>query len=452
MTENSTKATLNLVSAPTGGNARFAIPGESLYPDVAGYAFDPTYGQFTTEGGADEATVTFSASPEFAATNFSVRYVAGGTRADGSDKITVTRTSKLAPATRATGAKTRPETRAKTRAATPYPFTDEYTITIPYSGASRLRTHIDAWVRIKSFDGPGGTDSIRVVRYAGGGNARILYIDDQGKLQPRKDISSSIGKLTQENVLLFQGGSVVGMDAVTPEWADDGSVVKFNPSRVPVTTWSSVPGYTAADYTAGLTNTSDPAYNNVANIRLGKGDPCALVGYSGAEIAAMSDAELQTVLDNAFLRLPTVLESVYFAGGPQEPIEGMTVPFWKDWKLGNGNVWYLSPVGNISSNNIFPNKTSPIRLDYWDTETNMARFPFYAQGSIEAGYYSIVGYRSRNYNDGSMNAELNPSGYYLTSTIYDGTLVHRLAFSNNSARPAGGDYYTVPHTVRCVGR
>ncbi|MDR2894887.1 MAG: hypothetical protein LBU97_05445, partial [Alistipes sp.] len=68
-----------MVTAAAGGSSTFALPGTAMYPSVPSYPSTFDFGQFSAFGGADNATVTFSASPEFASTSYSVKYDVGGT-------------------------------------------------------------------------------------------------------------------------------------------------------------------------------------------------------------------------------------------------------------------------------------------------------------------------------------------------------------------------------------
>jgi hypothetical protein len=227
-------------------------------------------------------------------------------------------------------AATRAAAEAATRAGEPLPyeFVDNYTITVPAVADAPKRTYIDAWVYIHSFDGPGGTDSIRVRRYAGGDASKILYLDAQGKLQAGPN-----GTVTAANVMHFKFGSIVGIGGSEVGGAYDLTNLKFNPSAVvPTAGWATVPVYESIDWNAGLRNVSDPAYNTLENLKKGKGDPCMLIGHTDAEMAAWDETAFATAMAAAEYRLPTAYENAYFVGGPAEPMsDQLEGSFWKEW-------------------------------------------------------------------------------------------------------------------------
>lgn len=109
--------------------------------------------------------------------------------------------------------------------------------------------------------------------------------------------------------LYFKFGSVVGIFSASgalqtlPATSSDAfseSDVAWTPLSGP-RTWASIPNYTADDYPMIV---SAPSYHNVTNVRLGKGDPCRLVGLDLAAVAAGG-----TDIDNGLWRLPTVAEN-----------------------------------------------------------------------------------------------------------------------------------------------
>jgi hypothetical protein len=429
--KNTQLAALSVATAAAGGGGQFALPGTALYAGAPS-----TYGQFTAVGGGQAATVTIAAQPEYATTSYSIKYVEGGTRPadDPSDKITVTMTPKLVLPT--------------TRAATDYQFTDNYTITVPAVADATKRTYIDAWVYIKSFDGPGGTDSIRVRRYAGGDASKILYLSGD------KLAVGAWGAVTQANLLYFKFGSVVGVESgATTAWNDNGSMVRYNPTAgVTPTTWESVPFYAPSDYPA-IMNVSDPeTYNTVANVRAGKGDPCALVGYSAAEIAAMTDPELQAVLDAATWRLPTMMENVSVVGGPATPAATIiaTSVFWKDKQLDSPNYNYASPswTGN---ENTYPNGTANLTTYTFYTAGSPATagFPIVAQGTVAAKAYSFPATGYRNATTGALTY-VGTSGHYWSSVLSSATSGFSLYFTSSTVYPSSTYSRAYGFAVRCL--
>jgi hypothetical protein len=122
-------------------------------------------------------------------------------------------------------------------------------------------------------------------------------------------------------MLCFKFGSVVGVDLNGTAFSTAN--IKFNPT-VGVTissTYSTVPSYTAADYTAGVTNVSATNYHTAANVKLGKGDPCKLVGLTVAQVKA-------GVIDNKSYRLPTTAENVAFVGSSEIQPTGSDYYTW----------------------------------------------------------------------------------------------------------------------------
>jgi hypothetical protein len=421
----------------------FALPGTALY-STAGYPSTFDYGQFTAVGGGEAATVTIAAKPEYATTSYSIKYLAGGTRPadDPSDKIVVTMTPKLIPST-------------ATRATTNYQFADNYTITIPAATDVPKRTYIDAWVRIKSFEGEGGTDSIRVRRYAGGDASYILYLDEAGKLRAGTWAPTLV---TQANLLYFKFGSVVGVESgSTTAWNDNGSMVKFNPSGVTPMTWPSVPFYAPSDYPAIMNVSDTETYNTATNVRQGKGDPCALIGYTAQEIADMSDAELQTILDNAAWRLPTMMENVSVVGGPAQPAATIapTTVFWKDKQYDSPNYNYASTTwtGNEYT---YPNGTiTPLLYPYYTVGASgnpaTAKFPLVAQGNVAVGTYSFPTTGHRDRNTGAL-INVGVSGYYWSSVPSSASQCYRLLFNDGLVYPNLGSTRNYGFAVRCVAK
>jgi hypothetical protein len=413
-----------------------------MYPTVPTYPSTFDFGQFSAFGGADNATVTFSASPEFASTSFSVKYDVGGTRpeSDLSDKVVVTKTMKLKPAA------TRAADQAATRAGEPLPyeFVDNYTITVPAVADAPKRTYIDAWVYIHSFDGPGGTDSIRVRRYAGGDASKILYMDGAGKLQV-----GAWGTATQANMLFFKTHSVLGMSGTTNNDPFDATDVKYNPSAVvPTDTYSSVISGNISATTA--INAFDPIYNTATNIKTyGRGDPCTLVGLSVADIAAMSDEELQQALDNSPWRLPTMFENVSFVGGPAVPVANATFSYWKDVKVGDPFFRFMSTTGSADEYT-YPTgeiSTSP-KYNYFTTGTpGLAKFPLVAQGAVAAGTYTLPAVGNRDNNNAGMFRSMNNNVMYQGAT----KLTHSIIGSSLTITSI---YHVGGHgkAVRCVAR
>lgn len=154
----------------------------------------------------------------------------------------------------------------------------------------------------------------------------ILCFDESGYLCARGFDNLDV---RVDDMAFFKFGSVIGFDnnprGEDRTWPSDGSAIRFNPSHLNwgeqmtaynAGRWSAetqnklpgIPGYTIDDYPKLVSG----AYATVENLKTGKGDPCMLVGYTGAQLRAMNDVELQAVLDNAVLRLPTSSENLDF--------------------------------------------------------------------------------------------------------------------------------------------
>jgi hypothetical protein len=434
------------VTAAAGGSSTFALPGAAMYPTVPTYPSTFDFGQFSAFGGADNATVTFSASPEFASTSYSVKYDVGGTRPENdlSDKVVVTKTMKLKPAA------TRAAAQTATRAGEPLPyeFVDNYTITVPAVADAPKRTYIDAWVYIHSFDGPGGTDSIRVRRYAGGDASKILYLASDGKLQAG---ANGVGGVA--NAIYFKGGSIVGLSGGRANNDPyDATDIAFNPSATftPTSDYAAIPMYVAADSLTAK-NISDLTYTNISNVRAGKGDPCMLVGYSGVKLTTKTDQEIQEILDNALYRLPTLYESLSFIGGPTLPIAGATLPFWKDYKPGDKRFVFAVSNGSVSEITYPTGATSTLKYNFWtDGAPGISKLPLEVQGAVTANFYSLVAQGYLN-TDGAVTNR-NLSSGYLTSTLFHvPDMIYRYHIGNSNVYPveATSNY---AFNARCVAR
>ncbi|MDR2968284.1 MAG: FimB/Mfa2 family fimbrial subunit [Tannerellaceae bacterium] len=151
-----------------------------------------------------------------------------------------------------------------------------------------------------------------------GGYGDLLFFDSDGRLSIGRWASMSAEQ--RANLAYFKFGGVVGFTGVAEAWLGayaTGKELKFNTTGdVTYATWLNIPRYEAADFTAGRTNvsatTGDYAYHTGANVKLGKGDPCRLIGLTGAQIQAMTEAQIDA--HNSGWRLPTVEENKAFTG------------------------------------------------------------------------------------------------------------------------------------------
>jgi len=213
------------------------------------------------------------------------------------------------------------------------------------------------------------------------GSAPLLYIDGSGKLQ----LGRWGMEVNRDNLLLFKFGGVIGFiiptgtpnedlnpaagNPAASRWTDSGGAnnVKFNPSAYATSAFANyadIPYYDRALFNANppVKNISDPIYHNGTNVKLGLGDPCKLVGYTAAQIAAMTPAQIDA-LPNTW-RLPTKIENISFVGAdhgyfdnyvPNPPstattgITNSTRIFWgpPPGGLGYSGGWF--PIGNTGS-------------------------------------------------------------------------------------------------------
>ena len=160
--------------------------------------------------------------------------------------------------------------------------------------------------------------------------------------------------------VLTKFGSVVGFSH-KGDWAVDK--VLFNPVNGSPSyfSYTSVPCYEEADYNAGATNITSPNYTNATNIRRGKGDICALVGYTANEIANMSDTQLMDVLNDSQWVAPTKENTRVFLG---------------------------SSTGQDDSRHFVPSQET-------DGQYPLARFPD-AQTLTPTGWFPLYGWRRYN--------------------------------------------------------
>ncbi len=154
----------------------------------------------------------------------------------------------------------------------------------------------------------------------------ILYIDDATKALSAGKFDND--KVKVSDMAFFKFGSVIGCYGLNTTWPTNGSAITFNPTKLKwgtditkynngtaretANTLPGIPGFITADVPKTVTIGS--GYITVANVRAGKGDPCMLVGYTAKQIQNMTDSELQSVLVNAKLRLPTRAENETFVG------------------------------------------------------------------------------------------------------------------------------------------
>jgi len=284
-------------------------------------------------------------------------------------------------------------------------------------------------------------------------SAPLLYIDGSGKLQ----LGRWGMEVNRDNLLNFKFGGVVGF--IIPSSAANGTAwegssnVKFDPTNntasYGVDNYNQIPYYPAALYAQGITNVSSPEYHNGTNVLAGRGDPCKLVGYTGAEIAAMSAVEINNM--QSAWRLPTKIEDITFAGAdhntydnyiPNPPAVTAYIeenPSQLFWGAGPG--------------------ASPSSPGAW--------FPIQAPRGVDANkFLPAVGYRGGGIEgqptNGASQLIRGTHGFYWSSTAYVNNTAgygYSLAFDAPGQRvpSSGADVYPVSYNrslygfpIRCV--
>ncbi len=109
-----------------------------------------------------------------------------------------------------------------------------------------------------------------------------VSIDDNGKLNVDGN----------GRVLFFKFGSVVGFDQFG-QWST--SSILFDPvsTAINYNNYINVPVFSESDFNSGVVDISTRAYHNGANVKLGKGDPCQLIGLTAEQIKNMSNKEIE---------------------------------------------------------------------------------------------------------------------------------------------------------------
>jgi hypothetical protein len=348
-------------------------------------------------------------------------------------------------------AATRAAAEAATRAGEPLPyeFVDNYTITVPAVSDATKRTYIDAWVYITSFDGPGGTDSIRVRRYAGGDASKILYLASDGKLQAGPN-----GTVKSSNAMIFKFGGIVGLGSGTDGDLYDATDVKFNPSAViPTDDYASVPVYELTEWNAEIKDISSSEYITFGNLKKGKGDPCMLIGYTASEIAAWDETDFNSAMATALYRTPTTYEDVSLTGGPATPIAGATQTYWKDWEVGVLRYTFTSTEDSTPSTSAYPTgTTTTLKYGFYAEGTpDVAKVPLVAQGKVAAGTYSLPAFQLRDTAVGKLS-NTGQNVRYQSSTPSTATASYRLGFDAAAADPVWANSHNYGFNVRCVAR
>jgi len=109
-------------------------------------------------------------------------------------------------------------------------------------------------------------------------------------------------------------------------------------SPVKITDWASVPMYNGAKDFPNIV--SDPKYHNPENVRLGKGDPCRLVGLNLKNIANPAFKLSAEHIDNGVWRMPTPEENRDFTEYQK------TTDTDAHWTTFGGVPGGMFPIGN----------------------------------------------------------------------------------------------------------
>jgi hypothetical protein len=254
-----------------------------------------------------------------------------------------------------------------------------------------------------------------------GGQADILYFDtsDNNRLKIGRwgvDVTSI------SNMVFTQFGGVIGFTGVG-SWNNTTSI-KFNPTSTASYAYTAINNYgkpTTAWAGAASPLVSDPAYHNDANLLLGRGDICKLVGLTSAEAQARVNANSLDDYDSGW-RLPTNEENYVFIGVAPD---NTTSSF-------NTSSGYYTWTGN-GSNASNPGTGSFPKNKYYQAGVNAVTLP-------AAG---------RRQPDGSVLYQ-GTSGYYCSSTAYRSSSDYYLNINSSGVSPSSTSSYVFGFSVRCI--
>jgi hypothetical protein len=238
----------------------------------------------------------------------------------------------------------------------------------------------------------------------------LLYFDfdDNNKLR----VGNWGMQVTASNIAFFKFASVVGFTMTSASDSWDMSDIKFEPSTTKATSYEAIPAWddfpskpssysitTNLDYVSTTVHTFD-------NVKAGYGDPCQLVGYTGAEINAMSS------LPTATYRLPTTRENDTFVGYTGTPT------------------------------------SSDIGASYVTITTGSPGTGTFPQSDPANQILPAVGGRN---TDGSVN-NWGAVGRYLSATPLSAANGYSLYFDSNGVYPSSSSYAERGMPVRCVAK
>ncbi|MDR1671570.1 MAG: hypothetical protein LBR57_03530 [Alistipes sp.] len=247
---------------------------------------------------------------------------------------------------------------------------------------------------------------------------QILYFDANNRLQ----VGAWGVQVNATNIAYFKFASVVGFTMTSGYDTWGSGDIKFNPTTTANSTWeANVAGYAAIPgwNSTGTTVTKPSSYSittnldyvsttvhTLANVKLGYGDPCQLIGYSGEEINAMGSLPV-----SAF-RLPTNPENSAFVGYTGTPT---------DADIGASYVTFTTGSPGTGA---FPNSTPANQI------------------------LPAVGYQLA---DGSVS-QWGTQGSYCSATPVSSTHAYRLRFTSAAVYPSGTGSADYGRTVRCVAK
>ena len=183
--------------------------------------------------------------------------------------------------------------------------------------------------------------------HASGGSADRITLHQNGSTSPKLAITND----PTDPGLFFKFGGVIGIEGNFALFNNAGTDIRFNPTTTgsgSYTSFASVPSYVSTDL---VKNVSVNSYHNLTNIKLGKGDPCRLIGMEVNEILGFPDdaalyareAALKATGEGGW-RLPTPMENLRFSGLPGN--EDSYDDHWWDCQGTGPNI---SPFGDPGS-------------------------------------------------------------------------------------------------------
>jgi uncharacterized protein (TIGR02145 family) len=246
----------------------------------------------------------------------------------------------------------------------------------------------------------------------------LLYFDHNNRLQ----IGNWETQVTPDNIAYFKFASVVGftMTSASDSWGSGD--IKFNPTATANSTWeASSTGYNALPGwdSTGTTVTKPSSYSlttnldyvsttvhTLDNVKAGYGDPCQLVGYTGAEISAMSS------LPTSSFRLPTTRENDTFVGYTDTPTAGTI------------DASYVTFTAGSPGTGAFPNSNPANQI-----------LPAVGRRDTDGSVYSWGTY-----------------GCYWSATPVSNTAGYNLRFTSSDVYPSGSSDAEFGRNVRCVAK